>query len=429
MLQRVLLVLFILLIVPDAYIYYVYVRKWTQTWWKRLLFFVPSLLLLVYLMVVLSQDDMHAVHQPMVGTLMIVFLTLTAPKMLFTLFDAVAMGGGHLAARVKSDRAYSEEELAQKEQRGKEVRRYVRLFAMAIGLCTSFIVLYGYFWGRNRYEVNNQEIYFENLPDAFDGYRILHFSDLHIGTFADGHEEDVSTIVDLINRQKCDVVVFTGDIVNYESAELDGYDQVLRQLKAKDGVYSILGNHDYDMYLRWGNEQEKQKDIERIKQKERSYGWRLLLNENSILRRGNDSIALMGSENDGLPPWPALGDLHKASQGLDGVEARKKPGEATKKPQDHTFSILLTHDPTHWRRNIIPETNIDLTLSGHTHAGQFKLFGWSPVQNKYSEWSGVYTEGYQVINVTDGVGNIMLPFRFGAWPELDIITLRKNTSK
>ena len=225
------------------------------------------------------------------------------------------------------------------------------------------------------------------------------------------------------------MVVFTGDIVNYESAELDGYDQVLRQLKAKDGVYSILGNHDYDMYLRWGNEQEKQKDIERIKQKERSYGWRLLLNENSILHRGNDSIALMGSENDGLPPWPALGDLHKASQGLDGVEARKKPGEATKKPQDHTFSILLTHDPTHWRRNVIPETNIDLTLSGHTHAGQFKLFGWSPVQNKYSEWSGVYTEGYQVINVTDGVGNIMLPFRFGAWPELDIITLRKNTSK
>ena len=430
MLTRVLFLLFILLLLPDAYIYMTYVRKWTTCWWKRALFFVPSLALLIYLFVVLSQDDFRAVHQPMVGTLMMVFLTITVPKMLFTLFDSAGMASGKLAARVKPGGPHDNAEgRASKELLGATVRRYVRLFAMALGLCSVFMILYGYFWGRNRYEVNEQEIYFEHLPSSFDGYRILHFSDLHIGTFDDGHRSDVNTIAQLINNQKCDMVVFTGDIVNYESAELDGYDQVLRQLKAKDGVYSILGNHDYDMYLRWGNEQEKQKDIERIKQKERSYGWRLLLNENSILRRGNDSIALMGSENDGLPPWPALGDLHKASQGLVGVEARKKPGEATKKPQDHTFSILLTHDPTHWRRNVIPETNIDLTLSGHTHAGQFKLFGWSPVQNKYSEWSGVYTEGYQVINVTDGVGNIMLPFRFGAWPELDIITLRKNTSK
>lgn len=402
-----------------------YVRKWTATWWKRLLYFLPSLLLLVYLIVVLSQDDLRAAHQPMVGTLMIVFLTLTAPKMLFTLFDATGVGAGRLTARLKSDRQYTEEEITQKEQRGKEVRRYVRLFAMAIGLCAAFIILYGYFWGRNHYQVNTQEIYFENLPENFDGYRILHFSDLHIGTFADGHESDVSTIVDLVNRQKCDMVVFTGDIVNYESAELEGYDAVLRQVKAKDGVYSIMGNHDYDMYLRWGSEKEKEQDIALIKSKERSYGWRLLLNEHVVLRRGNDSIAVLGSENDGLPPWPALGDLHKASQGLQGVEQAKRAGAEVTKPGDHTFSVLLTHDPTHWRRNVIPETNIDLTLSGHTHAGQFKIFGWSPIQHKYDEWSGVYAEGYQVLNVNDGIGNIMVPFRFGAWPELDVITLRR----
>lgn len=425
MLSRVLLVLFILLIVPDIYIYYVYVRKWTKTWWKRLLYFVPSALLLTYLLVVLSHDDLRAEHQPMVGTLMIVFLTLTAPKMLFTLFDAAGMGASRLTARLKADRTYTEEALAAKEQRSKEVRRYIRLFAMAFGLCASLIVLYGYFWGRNHYQVNEQSIYFEELPDSFDGYRILHFSDLHIGTFADGHERDVTTIVDLINRQKCDMVVFTGDIVNYESAELKGYDKVLGKLKATDGVYSVMGNHDYDMYLRWGSEEEKQRDIERIKSKERSYGWRLLQNDNVVLRRGNDSIALIGSENDGLPPWPALGDLHKATKGLAGIEQAKETGAENDKPGPHTFSILLTHDPTHWRRNVIPETNIDLTLSGHTHAGQFKLFGWSPIQHKYDEWSGVYTEGYQVLNVNDGIGNILLPFRFGAWPELDIITLRK----
>ena len=141
MLQRVLIVLFILLIVPDAHIYYVYVRKWTKTWWKRLLYFVPSLLLLIYLFVVLSQDDFRAEHQPMVGTLMIVFLTLTAPKMMFTLFDALGMGTGKMAARLKSDRQYSEEEIARKEQRGKVIHRYMRLLAMAIGLCASFIIM------------------------------------------------------------------------------------------------------------------------------------------------------------------------------------------------------------------------------------------------------------------------------------------------
>ncbi len=424
MLQRVLFVLFILLIVPDIYIYYVYIRKWTSAWWKRALYFLPSLLLLTYLIVVLVHDDLRAPHQPMVGTLMIVFLTVTSPKMLFTIFDAIGVSCGRLKARLKPDHEYTEEDVERKEQQGKVLRRNIRLFAMAFALCSSFIILYGYFWGRNRYQVNQQEIYFESLPDSFDGYRILHFSDLHIGTFADGHQRDVSTIVDLINRQHCDMVVFTGDIVNYESAELQGYEQVLNKLHAPDGVYSVLGNHDYDMYLHFLSEAEKKRDMELIKSKERSYGWRLLLNENIVLRRGNDSIALLGSENDGMPPWPALGDIHKMAEGLTGLEQRKSE-DSLVAPPPHTFSILLTHDPTYWRRDIIPETNIDLTLAGHTHAGQFKIFGWSPIKHKYREWSGVYTEGFQVLNVTDGVGNIMLPFRFGAWPELDIITLKK----
>ena len=426
MLQRVLIVLFILLIVPDTYIYYVYVRKWTSVWWKRALYFLPSLLLLTYLIIVLAQDDYRAPHQPMVGTLMIVFLLVTTPKMLFTLFDAIGAGSGKLKARLKSDREYTEEEMEKQTQQGKVLWRYMRLFAMALALCSALIILYGYFWGRNRYQVNQQEIYFETLPDSFDGYRILHFSDLHIGTFADGHQDDVSTIVDLINRQNCDMVVFTGDVVNYESAELNGYDQVLSKLHAPDGVYSVMGNHDYDMYLHFQSEKEKMADIEIIKSKEREYGWRLLLNENVVLHRGNDSIALLGSENDGLPPWPALGDIPKMTEGLTGVRQKKNTeSDSIATPPEHTFSILLTHDPTHWRRNIIPETNIDLTLAGHTHAGQLKIFGWSPIWKTYSEWSGVYTEGFQVLNVTDGIGNIMIPFRFGAWPELDIITLKK----
>ena len=137
-------------------------------------------------------------------------------------------------------------------------------------------------------------------------------------------------------------------------------------------------------------------------------GWKFMKNKHDILHRGNDSIAVIGVENDGNPPFPQYADLPKASAGTEGM-----------------FRILLSHDPTHWRRNIIPQTNIQLTLSGHTHAGQFKVFGWSPVSYVYREWSGAYTEGNQILNVSDGIGAVMFPFRFGAWPEVNVITLRR----
>ncbi len=423
MLERVLIVLLLLLVIPDTYIYLTYVNRWTSSWWKKLLFFLPSVILFIYFLFVWSRDDFLAVHQPMVGTLMIVFLLITCPKMLFTLIDAIGLGGSRLTAHYRRAKLFQEEESSRNEtdiNTRSQLHRYIRLFAMAVGISSALMILYGYFWGRRQFQVNEQSIYFQNLPKEFDGYRILHFSDLHIGTYGDGSEGDVDSIVNLINRQQCDMVVFTGDLVNYESAELVGYTSVLRQIKAKDGVYSVLGNHDYDMYLPFASAEEKRADMAKIKKAEQTYGWHLLLNENRIIRRGNDSIAIIGSENDGLPPWPSLGDLHKASRRLRGVERTD-----TSSTDSHTFSVLLTHDPTHWHRKVIPETLIDLTLSGHTHAGQFKLFGWSPVSHKYSEWSGVYTEGSQVINVTDGIGQIMLPFRFGAWPEIDIITLKK----
>lgn len=422
MLDRVVIVLMALLIVPDAYIYTMYVRRWTGSWWKRLLFFLPSVILLIYFLAVWSVDDFRAEHQPAVGTLMTIFLVITSPKMLFTLIDAIGLGSKHLSAHVRQNRLRQSEDISEAEadKLPNELHRYIRLLAMAVGISSAFIILYGYFFGRRQFQVDQQSIYFKDLPEQFDGYRILHFSDLHIGTYGDGHQRDVESITDLINSQHCDMVVFTGDLVNYESSELKGYTKWLKKIRAKDGVYSVLGNHDYDMYLPFNSAEEKKADMAKIRQYERQYGWHLLLNDNHVIRRGNDSIAVIGSENDGLPPWPARGDLHKASRRLTGIERSD-----TASTDRHTFSVLLTHDPTHWRRNVIPDTRIDLTLSGHTHAGQFKIMGWSPVSHKYSEWSGVYTEGTQVINVTDGIGQIMLPFRFGAWPEIDIITLKK----
>ncbi len=430
MLTRVLILLFLLIVVPDAYIYFTYVRKWTDNKWKRVISFLPSIILVIYFIFVYAQDDMRAEHQPPVGTFIMLFFLITVPKMLFTVFDSLGLAARRLSCRLPAAMKDAGEDIKQNETerriiRGNKIHRYIRLFAMSIALCSAFIIIYGTIWGRNNYKVNKHSIYFQNLPDAFDGYRILQFSDLHIGTFDDGHRNDVDTIVELINRQKCDIVVFTGDIVNYEAAELEGYDQVLSNIKAHDGVFSILGNHDYDMYLHFSSEKEKTEDMTVIKKKQNDYGWKLLFNENHIIRRGNDSIAIIGSENDGLPPWPALGDMTKATKGLEGL-LKDSIKQTSGKTQDHTFSVLLTHDPTYWRRHVIPETNIDLTLAGHTHAGQFKLFGWSPIKYKYDEWSGIYDEDAQIINVNDGIGQILLPFRFGAWPEVDIITLKKQ---
>lgn len=150
-------------------------------------------------------------------------------------------------------------------------------------------------------------------------------------------------------------------------------------------------------------------DVKDLQRRERSFGWNLLINNHDIIHRKKDSIAIIGVENDGRPPFPSLGDLPKATKGI---------GKGT-------FSILLSHDPTHWRREVLPKTDIQLTLSGHTHAGQFKVFGWSPVAFVYDEWSGAYSEGKQILNVSDGIGAVMFPFRFGAWPEVNVITLKK----
>lgn len=385
MLIRILILLIALLIIPDVYIYAMYARKWKRSWWIRTLTFLPTILLLAYMMLVLSHDDMTLDNQVRVGQFMIVFLLVTVPRFLFTLFDCI----GWMI---------------------RKGRRYTRIFAMTIAFFSAIILAYGYFIGRSRFVVHQQTFWFENLPTAFDGYRIVQFSDLHLGTFYDGHQQDVTTLVNLINQQKGDAIVFTGDLVNYESRESDGYKNVLRRLHAPDGVFSIMGNHDYSMY-RPIEEAIRKADIAELQRREREdYGWTLLLNEHVVIRRNKDSIAVIGVENDGRPPFPSLGDLPLATKGLS----------------PSTFSILLSHDPTHWRRNVLPDTQIDLTLSGHTHAGQFKVFGWSPVSHVYDEWSGAYVDGKQILNVSDGVGQVMFPFRFGAWPEINVITLKKK---
>ena len=398
MLLRILLLIILLLIVPDIYIYLVYIRHWTKNRWWRLSWFLPSIVIALATAVIIHSNDMRPEHQAWVSIYMYVFLLLCAPKALFMVVDGI----GHLINWMVTG--------GKKTREGYDCLfvRIFRIIGMALALFAITLLTYGYFIGRHQYVVHQQTFYFSDLPKQFDGYRIVQFSDMHIGTMRDGHEADVRTIVDLINAQHGDAILFTGDLVNHQSAELDGFRRDLNKLHAHDGVYAVMGNHDYSMYIRYPKEEERAADVKELQRRIRSYGWDLLLNEHRVIRRGKDSLIIAGVENDGRPPFPAYGDLPKTMKGL----------------KRNCFTVLMSHDPTHWRRKIIPQTNIQLTLSGHTHAGQLKVFGWSPVTHVYKEWSGAYTEGNQILNVSDGIGAVMFPFRYGAWPEINVITLR-----
>ena len=237
MLLRILLLIILLLILPDLYIYLVYIRHWTKQWWLRLLWWVPSIAIAIATAVIIHSNDMRPEHQAWVSIYMYVFLLCCAPKALFMMVDGIGHGINLLVTGGK------------KNDEGYDCLfvRIFRIIGMALALFAIALLSFGYFIGRNHYVVHQQTFYFSDLPEKFDGYRIAQFSDLHIGTMRDGHEGDVRRIVDLINAQQCDAILFTGDLVNHQSAELDGFRRDLNKLHAPDGVYAVMGNHDYSM--------------------------------------------------------------------------------------------------------------------------------------------------------------------------------------
>ena len=211
-----------------------------------------------------------------------------------------------------------------------------------------------------------------------------------------------------VNDLHPDLIVFTGDLVNSSADELDNFMEILPQLRAKDGVYSILGNHDYCEYHHYDTPDGARSNLREVIRRERGFGWDVLLNEHRFIHRGTDSIAIIGVENEGKPPFPSFADLPKAMKGVS----------------DDVYKILLSHDPSHWRREVLPETDIQLTLSGHTHAMQLMIGNFSPAQWAYREWGGAYQEDKHMLYVSLGIGGTV-PFRFGAWPEINVITLKR----
>ena len=271
-------------------------------------------------------------------------------------------------------------------------------------------LMYG-FENKYRYQVRRHQLAFENLPPSFKGFKIVHISDIHSGSFND--KQAVIKGVEKIAKEKPDIILFTGDLVNDMADEMKNYMDVFNQLEAPHGVFSTLGNHDYGDYARWNSAEEKKANLERLKKIHGDLGWRLLMNEFVELKKGDEKIALIGIENWGAKAnFPKYGDLKKAYSGTE----------------NYPFKILMSHDPSHWDAQVRPDyPAIDLMLSGHTHGMQFGIeipgFRWSPVQYIYKQWAGLYEEAHQKLYVNRGYGFIGYPGRVGILPEITVLEL------
>ena len=293
-------------------------------------------------------------------------------------------------------------------------RSFISKIALIIAALPIPFVIHGIYRGRHKYRVLSYELEFNDLPAEFDGYKITHISDIHSGSLQKINK--VEYAVDLINKQNSDLVLFTGDFVNNKAIELNKWKKIFSKIKAKDGKFSVLGNHDYGDYVNWKSDQEKKENFKNLLNSQKEMGFKLLLNESVNINSLNQSISLVGVENWGKGGFRKNGDIDKACVGL-----RKKD-----------FKVVMSHDPSHWDQILLNhQTHFHLTLSGHTHGMQFGIeipgwIKWSPVKWVYKYWAGIYYEKNQYLNVNRGFGVLGFPGRVGVWPEISVITLKKT---
>ncbi len=286
-----------------------------------------------------------------------------------------------------------------------------------VGLLSGFlpfaVILYGIFRTVYLFKIHRLKVEIDTLSENFEKLRIVHISDLHLGSF-NFRYHILERAVGLINDLKPDFIFFTGDLVNNYAWELKGWHKVLKKLKANIGKYAVLGNHDYGDYSEWNSVKSKQSNFELIKYFYKKIDFKLLLNESDIIKIRNEEIAVVGVENWGNPPFKQLGDLHKSLKNVAHIP----------------FKILLSHDPSHWNEEVVEKTNISLTLSGHTHGMQaginYKDKKWSPIKYKYQHWAGLYKKGLQYLYVTRGLGWLGFPGRLGMRPEITFIEIKKT---
>ena len=360
-------VMSVLAFLPDFWLWHIGVSEWPLL--LAILWWVPSLLLVLAELGL----QMGFFHKLSVRVLFTTILFSAFPKVVFILFDAFLPW----------------------------------FFALIPALGVIGWFAFGFIEGWKRLELKHITFTSPDLPPYFDGYRLVQITDFHLGSFPPGNDF-VQKVVDAANNEEPDMILFTGDLVNNQASEVEPYLETLAQLHASDGIYSIWGNHDYCEY---GNNHS----IGALKRNRRmlygyqeSLGWHQLMNEHHVVSHGMASIAVIGVENPGQPPFTNRSNLKKAMKGLN----------------PDMFKILLSHDPHHWRREVVGK-KIQLTLAGHTHAGQLKIGKWTPARMAFKEWGGAYRIGEQMLYVSSGIGG-SFPFRLGAWPELTVITLKRD---
>ena len=332
-----------------------------------------------------------------------VMILFYVPKLIFSTFEL----GNDLSNGIVF--------LINKFNKGSELAN-VQLFryaGVAVSVSLFFFTFYGIVHGKYHYKVKQIDIESPKIPSSFHNFKIVHISDWHIGSFY-GKPQRIQDAVNRINKLNPDVILFTGDLVNNVASEVTEFIPQLSQLTAKYGIYSVLGNHDYGEYVRWKTKEEEHENLEQLKQVQELVGFQLLNNQSVLLEKDGESIGIAGVENWGLPPFPQYGNISQSMDGLDSVP----------------FKILMSHDPSHWDQEVLDQTDVDLTLSGHTHGMQFGInfnnFKWSPVKLKYPRWAGLYEQNGQKLFVSVGIGFIAFPGRVGMRPEIALITLKRN---
>ena len=293
-------------------------------------------------------------------------------------------------------------------------RKFVSQIALISGAIPFVGLIFGMIYGKYNYRVFKYEMDFDDLPKSFDGFKITHISDIHSGSL--DNIEKVKYGIDLINQQKSDVILFTGDLVNNKSNELKKWKDIFKLMEAPLGKFSILGNHDYGDYYDWKSKDEKINDFKKFMDYQENMGFKLLMNESIYLEKNEEKIAILGSENWGRG-FKKEGDLDKMISKINKDD----------------FKILMTHDPSHWEEKVLNhKSRFQLTLSGHTHGMQFGieipgLIKWSPVKWRYKQWAGIYKRDEKILNVNRGFGYLAYPGRLGIYPEISVITLRRRS--
>ncbi len=385
MIARIVILLVLVLLLPQLYFDRRKLRR--RKMWQRLLRWLPTVAMMVLTVALAMERDFVPHEMTMMNIYLMLLGLIFAPKAIYVLCSLA----GRFVRKIRHSR-----------------NNWGNLVGFFLAFFLVFVVLYGSFVGVRRLNVNRMEIALKDLPEAFDGYRIVLFSDAHVGSFTGWRQSLLQRDIDSINAQKADAIFFVGDLQNQRPEELYPVQEMLRSLKATDGVFSVLGNHDYSDYIdddpaiKIANERE-------MVSRQRQFGWKLLLNEHLTLEKQGARLVITGVENDQTrKQMKKRNDLAKA---LEGV-------------RDDDCIILLQHDPGAWQQTEWIQPQVSLTLSGHTHGGQVSLFGLRATQLSKNYDYGLYREGERQLYVTCGIGGLV-PFRFGVTPEIAVITLKR----